>query len=252
MNNNLVILSFCLVFQFLSQASAQDPASWRDTYAGENVTVRSVTGAHVCTTMKQNKPCGRDHWTITEQNDGTRTIRSFHSGTIRGTQMNLIMRADKNLKPLEAFINVYSQGNFLGSGFYVMNEGKLDVTVKSPEEFFTDQVKLPENYSLLLHPISADGWHFGQYDLVTGGAQPITLCTLGAARRSVHCGIYPLELEFLANETLTVPAGTFETEHYRFGPDTDVWITGDDRIMVQHEYRIRDSRWQLSSITGDY
>ena len=252
MRHGLGLVVVCLILAMLSQAMAQDPASWRDAYTGDKVTIRTINGSHICTTMRDGTPCGSDHWTITEQNDGTRTIRSFHDGTVRGTQMNLVMRADEDLKPLEAFINVYSQGNFLGSGFYVMNDGKLDVTVNAPDEYFTDQVELPEHYSLLLHPISVDGWHFGRYDRAVGGAQPITLCTLGAARRSVHCGTYPLELEFVADETLTVPAGTFETEHYRFGPDTDVWITGPDGIMVQHEYRVRDSRWQLTEIKGDY
>ncbi len=241
----------CFGFTTLTGAHAQDPAGWRDAYSGNLVTARTITGKHVCMTMKDDKPCGTDHWTITEQNDGTRTIRSFHNGTLRGTQMNLVMRADENLEPLEAFINVYSQGNFLGSGFYVVNGDKLDVTVRGPDEYFTDQVQLSDHFSLLLHPISADGWHFGRYNRETGGAQPITLCTLGVARRSVHCGTYPLDLEFIANETLTVPSGTFDTEHYSFGGDTDVWITGRDRVMIQHEYRVRDSRWQLTEIDGD-
>ena len=166
--------------------------------------------------------------------------------------MNLIMRADESLKPIDAFITVYSQGAFLGSGFYAVNGDVLDVTVRAPDEYFTDQIELPDDFSLLLHPISADGWHFGRYDRAAGGPQPLTLCTLGAARRSVHCAPYPQVLEFVATETLTVPAGTFETEHYKFGDDADVWITGADRIMIQHEYRVRDSRWQLATIVGDF
>ena len=248
-----IVLAACCVSLGALAQDDREPREDTEVYTGPPIIERSLSGVHKCTGLNDGQPCGEDRWTMTVHSDGTRTIRSFLDQSTYGTQINMLLHADaETFKPINAFANVYSGGGFLGSGLYAMDDGKLKVTVTSPIEHFVETVDVPDTFTLLLHPISADGWHYGAgYDLTKGGVQMHNLCTLGAAGRSVHCAVYPIALEFVGIETLTVPAGTFDTEHYRFGENTDVWIAGPDRVMIQHEYRVRGSRYQLVELNGD-
>jgi hypothetical protein len=234
------ILSTLLLSCLSATAVAQEERELREeaetTYTGPSVIERTLTGIHVCTGLSDGQPCGEDRWTMTVQSDGTRTIRPFLNQSNFGTQINLIMYSGaETFRPISAFADVYSSGKFLGAGHYAVDSDTLRVSVNSPEEHFIETVDLPETLTLLLYPISADGCHYGAgHDLTKGGVQMHNLCTLGAAGRSVHCAVYPIALEFLGMETLTVPAETFYTEHYKFGDSTEVWIMGPDRVMVQH------------------
>ena len=60
-----------------------------------------------------------------------------------------------------------------------------------------------------------------------------------------------MPLTFYGAETITVPAGTFETEHYRFGTppiSAEVWIHGPDRVVIKHEYARNDTRFLLTDL----
>jgi len=255
--NTFLFVLLGVAVTFLQGVAAQeyqerrDPEGARPAYTGKPVVARLISGVHICTGLTNNEPCGQERWTVTVHSDGTRILRSFLDQSIGGTQINLVLRVEQDFRPIDAFASVYSRGKFLGSGFYAIEGDALNVSVNAPGGYFTDKVALPERYSLLLHPIAADGWHYGHYNKARGGAQMTSLCTLGAAGRSVHCAMYPIRLEFLGNETITVPAGTFETEHYAFGQVTEVWIAGRDKIVIQHEYKVRGSRHRLTVLEGD-
>ncbi len=212
--------------------------------------VRSVSGTLGCTTLVKGEPCGRELWTLTLQPDGSRTMRVFFDGGRDAQQINTIYRSDASFQFLEAFTNVYSKGKLLGSGFYVADGAHLGVTTHSDTGFMTERVPLPGKYSVLLHPPSLDGWHFGLYDQAAGGRQPASIFIFGAADGGPRVTAFPITLEYVGRETITVPAGSFETEHYHFGKDTDVWITGADRIMIRHEYRASGTRFELTHIEG--
>lgn len=250
------LLSLVVAIAAAGTGFAQDSDEPREDarpYDGPPVVQRTLSGAHVCTGLFDGKPCGEDRWTMTVQSDGTRTLRSFLNQSNFGTQINLLMHSDaETFRPINAFANVYSGGAFLGAGHYAVDGDTLRVSVSSPKEHFVETVDLPETFTLLLHPISADGWHYGAgFDANGPAVQMHNLCTLGSAGRSVNCAVYPIRLEFLGRETITVPAGTFETEHYKFGENTEVWIAGRDRVMIQHEYAVRGSRYQLVEFDGE-
>ncbi len=207
---------------------------------------KTYSGKNVCTNLNDGQPCGSERWLVTVYGDGTRTIRTFLNSTDTASQITMVMRVDKDFKSIDAFSNVYSMGKFLGSGFYAVEGGKLKQTINTPEGVFVEEVDVPKQFSLLLHPVSADGWHYAYYDKEKGGIQKSQQCTLGAAGRSVMCAFSERNLEFVATETITVPAGTFETERYKFGDSTELWFTGPDRIVVQHDYVEGNSRYQLT------
>lgn len=219
--------------------------------APPNATIaRTISGELDCSTLDKGEPCGRETWTLTVQSDGSRTMRAFYDGGRDAQQINTVYRADAAFRFLEAFSNAYSKGKVLGSGLYVADGASLQVTTRSPAGYRTEQLPLPEKFSVLLHPPSLDGWHYGMYDMAAGGAQPVPTFVFGAVDGGPRVAAFPITLEFVGRERITVPAGTFDTEHYHFGKNTDVWTMGPDRIMVRHEYRASGTRFELARIAG--
>ena len=211
--------------------------------------VRKISGAHTCTLLADGAPCGGEVFIHTVQPDGTRTLRAFTDWVSGKGQITLVLRATEDFTMREAFAQVYSEGKNFGTGYYVVTDSAVEATVNGPEGVFTHSDPLPETYSLLLHPVSADSWHFSRYDKTQGGEQTVAIYTLGGAGRSVLGAFFPIALRFIADETITVPAGTFETEHYKFGKDADVWFMGPDRIVVRHEYTVNGTRYELTELT---
>ena len=212
---------------------------------------RTTVGKHICFKLSDGSDCGTETWAITVQSDGTRSIRAYTDWSATETQINVFLRADKNYRPLEAFANVYLGGRLSGTGLYVVDGKTLTVTVNAPNDYFVERLPLPGDFSLLLHPISIDGWHFGYYDKQGQDTQPGAIFTLGAARRSVLVKNIAMPLTFYGTETITVPAGTFETEHYRFGTppiSAEVWIHGPDRVVIKHDYARNDTRFLLTEL----
>jgi hypothetical protein len=227
----------------LEPAYAQEPR-----LTNQPAVIRSASGTLQCRVVADGTPCGTDTFLMTVQSDATRTLRARAELPDRGMQIDIVLRVDRNFRPINAFSQTYSEGAFLGAGFWAVEGGTLTAMVKTPERLAEEKIPVPANFSMLLHPVAADGWHFGYYDKAKGGKQTSNRCAVGAARESIRCALAPATLEFVADETIRVPAGTFKTEHYKFGESTDVWLTGADKLVVQHEYRTFGIRYQLTEL----
>ncbi len=209
---------------------------------------RTITGRYACTTLEEGSACGSEDWIMTVQGDGTRTLRAYSYVTPITFQNSTVMRVDQNFRPLDGFSNLYRGGQFFGSGFFVVNGNELAMTVNAPNETLSDTIQVPDNFVLLLYPNSAYGWMLGAYDFEAGGVQNVTMCVLAAAQgRSASCVLVEEPLEYVGDETITVPAGSFDTRHLKIGKNGDTWITGADRVVVQHQHRVRNLRFQLTT-----
>jgi hypothetical protein len=214
--------------------------------------VRTITGELACSSLRDGAPCGRESFILTRQADGTRTLRVFSDQPARGNQISIIVRLDAAFRPLDAFTQTYAMGQFLGAGFYAVRGDMLTTMVKTPDRDVTESMKVPEKFHLLLHPAAADGLHFALYDLALGGEQRIPRCAAGNARESVRCMIAPeVRLQYVGEETVTVPAGTFATRHFKYTDNTDVWVTGEDYVVVRHDYRGYRTRFELTAVSDD-
>jgi|GEM_PF-3126330 len=206
-------------------------------HEGAPVTSEIIGGRLTCQFLADGKNCGTSDWTMTIQTDGSRTLRVLNERDVSGAQNNILLRVDSNFRPLEAFAQTYSSGSMLGSGFFVVDGTSLKVTVTGAEGLQQYTEDVPEKFSLLLHPPPADGWHFGQhYDHEKGGVQMGAICGLGGVPGGVMCKTRDRAMEFLGKATLEVGAGTFETDHYKFGENTEIWTTGPHKIVVRHDF----------------
>lgn len=217
-----------------------------------SATAKAISGELTCTSLADGGPCGRESFILTRQTDGTRTLRVFSDQSRRGNQISAVVRLDADFRPLEGFTLTYAMGQFLGAGFYAVRGDTLTATVKTPEREVTETMKVPEKFHLLLHPAAADGLHFALYDMKLGGEQRVPRCAAGNARESVRCMIAPeVRLQYVGEAQITVPAGTFTTRHFKYTDNTDVWVTGEDYIVVRHDYRGYRTRFELSALSGD-
>ncbi len=57
--------------------------------------------------------------------------------------------------------------------------------------------------------------------------------------------LVPLQIEFVGNETIDVPGGRFETQRYRLAGMNDLWVYGDERIVVRSDLPARGLRYVL-------
>jgi len=223
--------------------------AWAGGHEGAPVTSEIITGRLTCQFLADGKNCGTSDWTMTIQTDGSRTLRVLNERDVSGAQNNVLLRVDASFRPLEGFAQTYSAGSMLGSGFFVVDGTSLKATVTGADGLQQYTEDIPEKFSLLLHPPPADGWHFGQhYDHEKGGVQMGAICGLGGVPGGVMCKTRDRPMEFLGNATIKVGAGTFETDHYKFGENTEIWTTGPHKIVVRHDYVTFGTSYTLESL----
>ena len=240
-NTGRVLVSLCL--------SLVTSPAWAGGHEGAPVTQEIITGSLTCKFLADGTGCGTSDWTMTIQTDGSRTLRVLNERDVSGAQNNILLRVDSAFRPLEGFAQVYNAGSMLGSGFFVVDGNSLKATVTGTEGLQQYQENIPDQFSLLLHPPPADGWHFGHhYDHDKGGVQMGAICGLGGVPGGVMCKTRDRPMEFLRSETLEVGAGTFETEKYKFGDNTEIWTTGPHKIVVRHDFTTLGTSYTLTSL----
>jgi hypothetical protein len=206
---------------------------------------RTESGEYACSVIDTGSDCGDANWILSLQADGSRILRSYSYVTANGTQNSSVMRAGKNFRTEEGFMSLHRYGEFFRSTFLIIEGSKLFLTVNGPDGHYTKELDVPEDINLLMFPVNAYGWLTANYDHDKGGPQPINLCAVATIDDMPACGVTVRDVEFLGKETITVPAGTFETDHYKIGSSGDTWITGPDLMVVQHQHSRRNLRFEL-------
>ena len=56
-----------------------------------------------------------------------------------------------------------------------------------------------------------------------------------------------IPIERIGSERITVPAGSFDTQHFRLAGASDYWVTGDDWMVVKA--KVRDAAYVLVSMS---
>jgi hypothetical protein len=71
----------------------------------------------------------------------------------------------------------------------------------------------------------------------------------GAAGPQALLGrLYTQNLKFLGTESITTPAGTFATDHFKIDSAVDIYVTGPDAIMVRFEWKPADRIYELVNL----
>jgi len=119
-------------------------------------------------------------------------------------------------------------------------------TLTVPKDFF----------SIATHAVMLDGWMYFNYDREKGGQQPRIFYNTstrldgadGPLGRVENCRV-----ELIGEEEVEVPAGRFKAAHFQMDSDNlevpaaNLWVAGEDRILLRCDWRGLDLEYVLTS-----
>lgn len=226
------------------------------TFAAEpgqnpNIT-RWSEGTIVYRTIEAQRVRAHETWRLTAHPDGSRTIRSFVDNFDAETNLNMIHRVAADFRPLESLVTYWTRGEYRGAGMVTVNGSTLNASVSGPDGNATASIEVPEKFSIVPHPLATDSWHTWYFDKAKGGVQTTTMYNLQVTAPEngvpVLGKIQRGTMTYVGAEDVTVPAGTFATDHYRMGEGIHVWVGGPDNMMVRYAMPDRDLEYVLTSL----
>ena len=204
---------------------------------------------------------GREWFTVTKHPGGLRTIRAMCEIDDTEVLRDVIYTANSKWQPIDAFIRLTVAGKFMGSGWFRFSDQLAEC-----ETFMADVGRVSQRLTLNqpppffgVHPVACDCWCLGGFDHTSGAAVQVlrqgmmsSLLSNGASGPMLHS--FDLTIEYLGEQEVTVPAGTFQTNHYRFllddRPAEELWCFGEDLIFVKIRWEHLATTYVLTELEG--
>ncbi len=199
---------------------------------------------------------GREWFTVTKYPNGDRTIRAMCEIDDTAVLRDVTYSVNERWQPLDAFIRLTVKDKFMGSGWFRFTDN-----VAECETFMADGGRVSQKIEVAsrppffgVHPVACDCWCLGGYDLANPeriqalpGGMMSSLLSNGASGPMLTR--LDLTVEYLGTEEITVPAGTFQTNHFRFLlediPAEDLWCYGDDFLFVKIRWNHLATTYEL-------
>ena len=242
-------LMFCLALWGVQQSLAAEPMAARAAI------VAQWSGEYRSETLSDGTVQGSERFTLTRHPDGSRSLQMLADLRSRGSWFNVYLHVDATFRPSTAFATYWTAGVLKGSGHFEIEGDVLRATSRGPASGSqTRATALPTRFSLGAHPVSADGWHTAHYDRAARGVQTLNLYSVDAGAditKPVLGTLLPLSVEYLGDERVTVPAGTFDAQRFRLAGLNDLWVYGPDRLVVKSELPRRGIRYVLVALARE-
>jgi hypothetical protein len=214
---------------------------------------------------------GREWFTLTRHRNGDRTVRVMCELYDIDLLRDVVYTVDKDWRPVDAFIRLTLKDEFCGSGWVSFTDRYAEC-----ETFLANGGRISQRIELDrrpptfgCHPVICDIWHVGAFDrksnkkvqnlkgtlmsspLHTGASGPM----LGSVIMTYEGkNLDEFDIEYVSSEKVTVPAGTFDTDHFRYllggFPPYDMWCHGDDLIPVKLRFGLNKTTYQLVEFNG--
>lgn len=213
--------------------------------------VRWAKGEYEYRTLKGQTPRGSENFYLTVHRDGSRTMRAFTDIAARDVQANVVLRVADNFRPLDAYVSLFTKGGYKGAMTINVNGDTLSAVTTGPTGTLHQTTKVPPEFSLVVHPLALDSWHPWYVKPTTGvqqAGQQYFLNTDGDVAKALSGQVQPAEFEYLGEEQITVPAGTFNTTRVRMGGHSEIWVTGPDRLLVRYVWASIDRDYVLKTL----
>lgn len=234
-----------LGFLFLALISAPG-------WAADNVNItRWAKGTIEYRSLSTGEISGSEDWHLTVHPDGSRTMHARNRLDLAGFQRHVTYRVADNFRPLEVTSVYWVKGEWRGTGLFAINGNQLEAFVKTPDGLIQQSRTVPENFSMIPHPLSTNAWPTWYYDKAKGGPQTMTVYDMDAGAQAVSSmlgKVYNQTLTFMGEEKMTVPAGTFTVDHFRIDDTVDLYITGPDALMVRFQWIPADRDYVLTNL----
>jgi hypothetical protein len=194
---------------------------------------------------------GTESFELLAHADGARTLTISTDLRARNGWFNVTLRVAGDYRPLEAYVNYWNAGRYKGSGYFLVVGDVLAAQSAGPSGRQSRETAVPARFSIGAHPVAADGWHTANHDASGASKQTIALYSVEAGAdvtRAVLGEMVSLDIEYLGEEDLEVPAGRFATRKYRLAGVNDLWVYGADKIVVKSEIGVRNLRYVLTAL----
>lgn len=231
------------------------PTAAADTAVPPAAIVAQLRGEYRSETLADGTLQGTERFTLTRHSDGSRSLQMLADLRSRGSWFNVYLHVDADFRPVTAFATYWTAGLLKGSGLFEIQGDALRATSRGPVSGAQSRATaVPAWFSIGAHPVSGDGWHTAHYDRQTRGVQALSLYSVDAGAdqsKPVLGTLLPLSVEYLGEEQVTVPAGTFMAQRFRLAGLNDLWVHGPDRLVVKSELPRRGIRYVLVALAGE-
>ena len=209
--------------------------------------------------LREGDEIGREWFTVTKHTGGRRTVRAMCEMDDHDLLRDVTYSVDADWRPLDCFVRLTIDDKFVGSTWFKFDDGGAECEGYTVAEGRLRQ-RLSRNArprSFGAHPIICDFWHLSQFDKAGPKRQTWEAIMSSPAPdggTGPMLSAHDLTSEYRGQEEITVPAGTFKTEHFAFlvgdphpAPE-ELWYLGDDLIPVKIAYPIYNSTYELAEL----
>ena len=240
------------LFRFLLVLVSFYPALTLAADEGKNPNiVRWAEGTILYRTIDAQRTRAVETYRLNVHPDGSRTVIGHTDNFDAEYVINMIHRVDRTFRPLESMVTYWSKGALSGTGLFTVRGDTLEGLVDGPLGRVTHSVKVPKGFSIVPHPLATDSWHFWYFDKMQGGEQQSVIYNPQVSPRTGVPVLGHLEYGTMTYEgeaEIAVPAGTFATDHFKLNGIIDVWMTGEDNLLVRYAMPSADLEYVLTEL----
>ena len=211
---------------------------------------KNIRGKIIYKSKKSGKweEFGREWWSITRHEDGQQTLRAhceIEPGVVanRSVLRDVVYTFDKDFKPIDCFNRLHSNGKFLGSGWINFTDdiAECEAIGLNFGRISQKRILTEKALSLGAHPVSCDILHLTRFNhSLKEKIQPQKNVWMTSREHDGCSGpileTISFDIEYSGKKSITVPAGTFECNHYKFllsdHPTEKLWCT-DDFLFIK-------------------
>ncbi|MCC6430335.1 MAG: hypothetical protein IT354_05455 [Gemmatimonadaceae bacterium] len=218
--------------------------------AGNPNILRWAAGQIEYRTISNNAIRGYEQWHMTVYADGTRSLYSQENNFATLSVRESTYVVDSDFRPVSLYEQLWVEGTHRGTGWFSVEPGQVRALVfREDVGHIAQDLRRPSKMVMVAHSLATDGWIGALVEERPGQNNAVSAYVVdpyGKSSGSIIGQIQTLNIEFVGDETITVPAGTFDTKHFRIvDASADYWIMGNDKILVKYAYTKSDREYVL-------
>lgn len=184
-----------------------------------------------------------EQFIATTNPDGSHTAQTMTRFPGTSLVRHVTQTVDADFMPMDGYLRLFVRNEYQGALVRRVVGDSVTSLLLAPDGRPIDEAALPGGPDLVLgyHPTAVEGWKFTKCDRSVSGTQQVRILTTSATwngGQMTHGREVTLDIEYLGEKEIEVPAGTFLCDHYLWhtgaiDADIEVWTTGQDRICAK-------------------
>jgi hypothetical protein len=213
--------------------------------------VREANGTLAYRALGTGQIRGEERFHISVHPDGSRTVSTISRYGPRDIQRHSLYRVDRALRPIDATVQYWIEGEWRASGLITVDSGGLHASSRSPLGNSAHDLAINQSFAILTHQLSPDAWRALLYDKSAGGVQPLRmydLSPLAEGPDGILGKLTTQHFDYKGETSITVPAGTFTVDHYSLEDAVDMYVHGPDAILIKWRFEAIDREHVLMTL----